>query len=147
MHPIERLRFVARADGAGVAMLVEAAARALAGLADDHAGLVTGCRQIVDRHPAVGPVWWLTSRMLCSDTPEREAWQVSAALDADPTARVLAGLLPEEGVTVVLGWPEVLAGALHHRGDLRVRVVDSLGEGFRNPAVSEVGATTIGRFR
>ncbi|HEY2428172.1 MAG TPA: hypothetical protein VGI06_04515 [Acidimicrobiales bacterium] len=129
MHPIERLRYVARADGAGVTNLVEAAARALAGLDDDHAALVTGCRQMVDRHPTVGPMWWLTSRMLCGDDPRREAWGVVEALDADPTPRQLAAVLPEEAVLVVLGWPELTAQALHRRGDIRVRAVDALGEG------------------
>ena len=84
---MERLRYVARADGAGIASLVEAAARALAGLDDDHAGLVTGCRQMVDRHPSVGPMWWLTSRMLCADRPRDEAWAVVEALESDPTSR------------------------------------------------------------
>jgi len=128
MHPIERLRYVARAEGAGVSALVEAAARALVGLDDDHAALVTGCRQLVDRHPEVGPMWWLTSRVLCADDPAREAWEVTQALEADPTSEVLSRELPEEAVTVVLGWPEVAAGALHRRGDLRVRVIDALGE-------------------
>ncbi|GAC1518224.1 MAG: hypothetical protein NVS1B12_10470 [Acidimicrobiales bacterium] len=128
-HPIERLRYVARVDGAGVTQLVDAAARALSGLGDDHAGLVTGCRQMVDRHPAVGPMWWLTSRMLCSSTPESEAWEVRDALDADPTPQQLARALPEDAVTIVLGWPEVCAGALYRRGDVRVRVIDSMGEG------------------
>jgi len=126
---MERLRYVARAGGAGVSGLVEAAARALAGLGDDHAGLVTGCRQMVDRHPTVGPMWWLTSRMLCADRPRDEAWAVVEALEADPTARELAAALPADAVTVVLGWPEVTAVALHRRGDLRVRAVDSQGEG------------------
>jgi hypothetical protein len=126
---MERLRYVARAGGAGASGLVEAAARALVGLGDDHAGLVTGCRQMVDRHPTAGPLWWLTSRMLCSDHPRDEAWEVVEALEADPTPRELAAVLPEEAVTVVLGWPEVAAVALHRRGDLRVRAVDALGEG------------------
>jgi hypothetical protein len=129
VHPMERLRYVARADGAGVSSLVEAAARALAGLGDDYAGLVTGCRQMVDRHPSVGPMWWLTSRMLCGERPRDEAWAVVEALEADATARELAAALPQDAVTVVLGWPELTVGALHRRGDLRVRVVDALGEG------------------
>jgi len=129
VHPIERLRYVARADGAGVTNLVEAAARALAGLDDDHAALVTGCRQMVDRHPAIGPLWWLTSRMLCADRPREEAWAVVSALDADDTPRQLAAALPEEAVTLVLGWGELTAPALHRRGDLRVRAVDALGLG------------------
>ena len=74
--------------------LVEAAAHALAGLDDDQAGLVTGCRQMVDRHPAIGPMWWLTSRMLCSDSPGREAWAAVSDLAADETPRTLAGALP-----------------------------------------------------
>jgi hypothetical protein len=126
---MERLRYVARAGGAGVSGLVEAAARALVGLGDDHAGLVTGCRQMVDRHPEVGPLWWLASRMLCADRPRDEAWAVVEALEADSTPRELAAALPEDAVTVVLGWPELTAVALHRRGDLRVRAVDSLGEG------------------
>ena len=126
---MERLRYVARADGAGIASLVEAAARALAGLDDDHAGLVTGCRQMVDRHPSVGPMWWLTSRMLCADRPRDEAWAVVEALESDPTSRVLAGALPEDAVVVVLGWPELTAAALHRRGDLRVRAIDARGDG------------------
>lgn len=126
---MERLRYVARAGGAGVSGLVEAAARALAGLGDDHAGLVTGCRQMVDRHPSVGPLWWLTSRMLCADRPRDEAWAAVEALEADPTPRELAAALPEDAVVVVLGWPELTAVALHRRGDLRVRAVDSQGEG------------------
>src|SRR6516164_8961975 len=126
---MERLRYVARADGAGIASLVEAAARALAGLDDDHAGLVTGCRQMVDRHPTVGPMWWLTSRMLCADRPSDEAWAVVEALDSDATSRELAGALPPDVVVVVLGWPELTAAALHRRGDVRVRAIDARGDG------------------
>ncbi|HVM64912.1 MAG TPA: hypothetical protein VMU14_08635, partial [Acidimicrobiales bacterium] len=99
------------------------------GLGDDHAGLVTGCRQMVDRHPTVGPMWWLTSRMLCADAPRDAAWEVVEALDADLTPRELAAALAEDAVAVVLGWPEVTAAALHRRGDLRVRAVDAQGEG------------------
>jgi len=127
VHPIERLRYVARADGAGVSRLVEAAAHALAGMGTDEAALVTGCRQMVDRHPAIGPMWWLASRMLCGDDPGAEAWAVVEALDADQTGHILSGLLPDDAVTVVLGWPELTADALHRRGDLHVRVVDAPG--------------------
>jgi len=144
VHPIERLRYVARAGGAGVTDLVEAAARALAGLDDDQAGLVTGCRQMVDRHPAVGPMWWLTSRMLCSDSPGREAWAAVSALAADETPRTLAAALPEEAVTVVLGWPDLTAQAIHRRGDLRVRVIDAHGEGGAlADALGEVGVEAV----
>lgn len=144
MHPIERLRYVARADGAGVAMLVEAAARALAGMEADQAALVTGCRQMVDRHPTAGAMWSMTSRLLCSDDPRHEAWLVVEEMEADPTPRVLAGALPDGAVTVVLGWPELVAQALHRRGDLRVRAVDALGEGGQMAdALAEAGLDAV----
>ncbi|HWW54075.1 MAG TPA: hypothetical protein VNY84_09905, partial [Acidimicrobiales bacterium] len=129
MHPIERLRYVARADGAGPTRLTVAAARALSGLGDDHAGLVTGCRQMVDRHPAVGTLWWLTARLLTAENAEREAWAVTEALESDPTPAVLAAELPDETVVVVLGWQELVAPALHRRADLQVLAIDAFGEG------------------
>lgn len=129
MHPIERLRHVARADGTGPTRLTLAAARALSGLGDDHAGLVTGCRQMVDRHPAIGTLWWLTARLLTAEDAEREAWIVTEALEADPTPAVLAAELPDETVVVVLGWQELVAPALHRRADLQVLAVDAFGEG------------------
>lgn len=128
MHPIERLRHVARAEASG-ADVIEAAARALSGLDGDHAALVTGCRRMVARHPTAGPMWWLTSRMLCAEDPRREAQDALGALDADRTPRAVADALDPDAVIVVLGWPALAAGALHRRGDVRVLAVDAGGEG------------------
>ena len=69
MHPIERLRMVARAAGEGPALLAQEAAGALAAFAGDPAGLVTACRRLVDRQPTSGPIWWLSARVLASDDP------------------------------------------------------------------------------
>ena len=44
VHPIERLRYVARADGAGPSVLGREAAGALAAFGDDPPALVTACR-------------------------------------------------------------------------------------------------------
>ena len=129
MHPIERLRYVARSAGAGPTRLALAAAHALGGLGADHAGLVTGCRQMVDRHPEVGAVWWLSARLLTAEDPDHEAWVVSDAIECDPTPKVLAAELPDDAVTVVLGWQELLVPALHRRADLQVLVVDLSGDG------------------
>ncbi len=41
---MERLRYVARADGVSQSTLVTEAADALVAVVDDHAGLVTACR-------------------------------------------------------------------------------------------------------
>jgi hypothetical protein len=109
--------------------LTVAAARALAGLAGDHAGLVTGCRQMVDRHPGIGALWWLSARLLTAENPERESWAVCEAVEGDPTPGVLAAELPEEASVVVLGWPELVVPGLYQRGDLSVFIIDALGEG------------------
>ncbi|MGH9065111.1 MAG: hypothetical protein ACRD0L_14285 [Acidimicrobiales bacterium] len=129
MHPIERLRYVARAGGAPPSSLVREAAGALAGFADEPAALVTACRRLVDRHPQVGPMWWLASRMLSASDPTAEAWRSADELDGDPTAGCLAAELPESAAVVVLGWPELVGSALRRRGDLAVFLVDALGDG------------------
>jgi hypothetical protein len=129
VHPIERLRFVARTSGADHRELVRETAGALAALGFDPPGLVTACRRILDRHPASGPVWWLTARMLTATDPVTEAWLAADELDADPTSTQLARALPDDATVCVLGWPEQVGDALPSRGDLDVLVVDSLGEG------------------
>jgi len=63
-HPIERLRWAARNEGDGPRLAGLQAARALGGFNGDPAGLVTACRRLVQRQPAMGPVWWVTARML-----------------------------------------------------------------------------------
>src|SRR5215207_5670128 len=112
VHPIERLRYVARAGGVDSGELVREAAGALGGLGDDEAGLVLSCKRLVDRQPASGPLWWLCARMLRAGDPRAEAWRCVAEIDADPTARGLADELPDEARVAVLGWPELVAEAL-----------------------------------
>lgn len=129
MHPIERLRYVARSSGAGQALLVHETASALGTFADDPAGLVTACRRIVSRQPAVGGLWWLCSRALAGGDPMREAWAAADDLEADRTSAELAHALPDGATVCVLGWPDQVAEALLRRGDLHVLVVDALGEG------------------
>ena len=128
-HPIERLRWVARAEGAGATLLAREAITALASLGDDLPGLVTGCRRILERHPAVGPLWWASARVLAAEDPVNEAWAAASDLDRDDTAGVLAAHLPDEATVTVIGWPEQAAEALRKRGDLEVLVVDSRDEG------------------
>lgn len=129
MHPIERLRYVARSSGADQALLVRETAGALAAFDRDPAGMVTACRRIVSRHPASGPLWWLCARVLTASEPMREAWTASDEIDADATGRALSRAIPDDAVVCVLGWPELISEALPPRGDLDVLVVDSLGEG------------------
>jgi hypothetical protein len=146
VHPIERLRYVARSSGADQSVLVRETAGALAALGFDAAGLVTACRRILDRHPASGPVWWLAARVLTADDPRAEAWQAADDIEVDRTASELAHALPEDATVTVLGWPEQVGEALPWRGDVEVLVVDALGEGsglVRRLRNADVDATDV----
>ena len=129
MHPIERLRYVARSSGAPQEVLVRETAAALAALGFDAPGLVTACRRILDRHPLSGPLWWLSARVLTGNDPIAEAWNAADEITADDTGGQLAYGLPDDSVVCVLGWPDVIGDALPSRGDIEVLVVDTLGEG------------------
>ncbi len=129
MHPMERLRMVARASGEEPGLLAQEAAPALAGCADDPRALVMACRRLVDRQSASGPLWWLAARVVASADPGTEAWLSAETLREDRTPGVVAAALPDDAVLTVLGWPEQVTEALRLRGDARVLVVDSLGDG------------------
>lgn len=129
MHPIERLRYVARSTDADPDEILRAAAASLAGFADDPASLVTACRRLVDRHPANGPVWWLCARTLTAVDPADEAWRCLDDALGDPTPAELAHALPDGARVGVVGWPDRLLDSFGRRGDLEVRVVDVEGDG------------------
>ena len=129
VHPIERLRYVARASGADQALLVRETAQALSAFRGDPSGLVAACRRIVDRHPTSAPLWWLCARVLTSPDGQREAWDAVDEIEGDRTAAELAFALPEDATVCVIGWPELVGEALPPRGDVEVLAVDSLGEG------------------
>ena len=129
MHPMERLRMVARASGEEPGLLAREAAAALAGCADDPRALVMACRRLVDRQAASGPLWWLAARVVAAADPGTEAWLSAELLREDITPAVLAAALPDDAVLTVLGWPEQVTDALRRRGDAQVLVVDSLGDG------------------
>lgn len=122
MHPIERLRYVARAGVVPVAPLVRESAAALSSFADDPKGLLTSCRRLLDRRGDCGPLVWLAARMLTAMDPRAEAARVVAELDADSTGRVLQqGLDSLAAGSSVLAAGEVgtFADAVHERPDLQ----------------------------
>lgn len=129
MHPIERLRYVARASGAGHDVLVRETASALATFAGDPSGMVTACRRVVARQPSSGPMWWLAARVLTAPEPMREAWDAVEELEGDTTARELVHAIDPDLTVTVLGWPDLVSSALVRRGDLEALVVDVHGEG------------------
>jgi hypothetical protein len=129
MHPIERLRYVARASGVPQSILVREAAGALLSFSREPHGLVTACRRMISRQPGSGPLLWLASRVLSSGDPGSELRACLDQLDTDQTARELRYALPDGASVAVLGWPEAAGKALPARGDLEVLVIDVLGEG------------------
>jgi len=130
MHPIERLRYVARSSGAPMSILVRETAGALGGLGFDPAGLVTACRRVLDRHPTAGPLWWLAARVLTTvGDPDEEGWRCADEMEDDPTVEELVHALPTDATVCVLGWPELAGEALARRGDAEVLAVDALDEG------------------
>lgn len=129
VHPIEHLRYVARSSGVGQESLVRETAGALLSFGHDPAGLVTTCRRMLARQPSSGPLMWLASRVLTAADPRSEVRACMEAIAEDRTARLLSRELPVEVSVCVLGWPDLIGRALRLRGDLRVLVVDVLGEG------------------
>lgn len=125
MHPIEHLRYVARSRGFDASEIVRESAVALASLRADGPNLVIACRRIVERHPEIGPLWWLCARLLTTDDPCRLAWDLAGAVDGDPAPRAIAAAVPADATVVTIGWPEVGGAALERRGDVRVLCTDS----------------------
>ena len=125
MHPIEHLRYVARAQGADPASLVEETAHALGSMQFDPSGLVVACRRIVERHPFTGPLWWLCANVATSAEPFEAVWELADTIRHDPTARELAANLPDDATVVTIGEPHVIGDGLVRRGDTRVLAFDA----------------------
>ena len=124
VHPIEHLRYVARAHGVDPAALVEETAHALGSLHFDPAGLVVACRRIVERHPFSGPLWWLCANVTTSSEPFEAVWELADQIRSDRTASELAAALPDECDVVTIGDPTVIGSGLARRGDVRVLALD-----------------------
>lgn len=129
MHPIEQLRYVARASGADASLLVEEAASALGVFGRDPAGMVTACRRLLTRQPEIGALWWMAAQMVTSTDPWETSRDVIAALRSDPTGRHLAHELPDNPRVLISGWPDIAVAALPRRGDASVLVLDVEGQG------------------
>ena len=125
VHPIEHLRYVARAQGADPASLVEETAHALGSLRFDPSGLVVACRRIVQRHPFTGALWWLCSNVSTSGEPFDAVWELADRIRSDRTGAELAAALPDDVTVVTIGAPDVIGDGLIRRGDVRVLALDA----------------------
>jgi hypothetical protein len=130
VHPIEHLRYVARASGADPVLLVRETAEALSGVVRvEPAGLVPACRRLIERHLTVGPVWWLAARVLTAPDPVAAARAAATVLEDDPTATILSAAIADDITITLVGWPEIAGAALRRRGDVEVLVADATGDG------------------
>lgn len=129
MHPIEQLRYVARASGADGGLLVTEAASALSVFSRDPGAMLTACRRLLTRQPSVGPLWWMSARMVTCADARTEARAIIEDLHEDRTGRELAHGLPDGATVAIAGWPDITVSALPRRGDVRVLVVDVEGQG------------------
>lgn len=71
MHPIEHLRYVARARYYDPCEAATDAAYALVALSSDPSGLLVGCRLVLDYHPANTAMWWVCARAVTAFEPRR----------------------------------------------------------------------------
>lgn len=127
MHPIERLRFLARAGSLPAGVLVQEAAGALASFADEPQGFLTACQRVIARQPGSAPLVWLVARAVSAMDPYDELWVAAAEMADDPSGRLLADEVPEAARAVVVGGHDpdsVLGAALRRRPDLELLRVE-----------------------
>lgn len=124
MHPIERLRYVARAGDSDPTMIAEEAAEALAALGHAPQALVPSCRRLIEAHPECGPLWWVAARMIVAEEPRRAAFSAVDLLEQDQSIEELAASFPS-ACAVAIPASRALADALDLRPDLQVTVVGS----------------------
>jgi hypothetical protein len=157
VHPIERLRYVARIGPDRPDLVAREAAGALLAGAGRPAELVVACRRLLDRQPAAGPLWWLVSRALTAPEPAAAIYDALAELDADPTAGILAEA-QEPDVVTLDAWmvgPEGVLTSVHEAtaaegisgsGEYRVWAVAGVGRVVPRP-VWEAAQLRIERLR
>jgi len=125
VHPIERLRYVARSGWGAPDVLAAEAAWALADLADREApAVLPACRRLLDRHPGCGPMWWVAARILTAGDPVTEGERCAEALECDGTDELFDEALPAGARIVRRGGVSDAASA-----DIVVVTVDALGPG------------------
>jgi hypothetical protein len=132
VHPIERLRWIARARGEAPATLAAEAAWTISELAvDDPAAVVTACRRLVQAHVTAGPLWWVAATVLAASDPDQASRRAVDDLLSDPTADNLGEALSHrfggEATLVVVCPAETVLESLSRLPSSVARVVGPHG--------------------
>lgn len=132
MHPIERLRWIARAEDEPAASLAEEAAWTLGELGEQEPiALITACRRLLQRHPGCGPLWWASARLVVANDPLEAGRRAALELCSDATSERIGEALrgyTTASDTIVLTAPlELVATALESSKPYLLRVVGSSG--------------------
>ena len=146
MHPIEHLRYVARAHGADPVDIALGAADALLGVARDPAATLVSARRLVEHHPLNPALWAMCAQAVTALEPRIEVARVADDVANDDVASHMMELLAEVGTVVTIGWSGHVVDALVRRGDVHVLVVDSLGDGqetFRHLSRRDVSCELV----
>lgn len=130
MHPIERLRWIARADGESDSLIAAEAAWTLGELgAEEPAAVLTASRRLVERQPSCGPLWWTCAHLLASDDTFETARRIAVELDSNTVPSQLAAALrssfTSSDVICATSPAQVLGRALAQRGSYTVRLLAS----------------------
>jgi hypothetical protein len=120
---MERLRYVARSGVGDPATIVAETVDALTHLRPAPSELVALCRNLVERTPSCGPLWWLGARLLGEPGCLDDAWQLADDVVCDPTPQRLAEHVPDDAMVLTVGDPALVAEGLHRHGNVAVLAV------------------------
>ena len=120
---MERLRYVARSDGVDPATIVAETVEAIAHLRPGPSEMVPLCRNLVERNPTCGPLWWLCAHLLAAPDDLELAWRLADRIERDPTPARLAERLPDDAAVMTVGSPAMSAQALRRAGNVTVLAV------------------------
>lgn len=105
MHPIERIRWLARASHLDPQTIAVESADALADACAwlGEAAAVSVARRLLAWRPFCGPLWYAVNRTLGAVDPKAEAAAVATDLRDDPTSVMLSAALPQDAQPFFVG--------------------------------------------
>ena len=111
---------MARSEGIDPAIVVAETVDAVTSLRPTPSELVPLCRNLVERNPTCGPLWWLCARLLAKPEGLADAWHLVDEIEGDDTPARLADALPDDVTVLTVGYPAMTARALRRRAGVSV---------------------------